>query len=523
MIQSTLLLDSSASMGLPCSELPPTKAIGLRPHLAAFVTTYLSASPLALLSLVRMRDATATTIAHFTNNAEILLDALETKYFMMPPSGMMSLENGLRLTGYNMQLDSTAPPPPPVVVSNTTTSRSGQYDDAPWPEVKVKAEGASSATKVPKEAEARMDRTDIECALRDAIREEEELERRVAIKSSGVKREREEASAATTEDKKTITTQSSGAIAQRRIIVVTGAVSVLDPTNIYAVIDALAAQNVICDVISLAGAPHILVELCRRTKGTFLCPLSGGGEQLRRQLQSCAQLKSRHRKGLEHRSNDRIQSADRNWQFGGVFGVHSQSGSSSGLVSIGFPVLLEEVKQIDGTEQQPHHETLNNDFMLGLPSQPLCPRCYSPIAIPSVCTTCGLLTCALPQIHKAFLTLDQSLGSDQSVSKARNGNQSVPNILPPSQYVTLREHLEAESGGQPTLLRTRCGCCGRVISPPSAKAAKEQARNPSERIHSGDEILVAACQCTGCGGIRCLECDDYIKGELKLCPTCVGC
>ena len=595
MIQTTLLLDSSAAMGVACPELPPTKAIGLRPYLAHFATSYLATSPLALLSVVAMRDGTAATLCPFTSSEAAALEALETRFFMMPPSGMMSLENGLRLCGMNMRLTSSSSSslPTPRDAASSSSAPAGGGSTI------VKREGGtasgSSGRVLTAEEEQRMDKGDIAFALQSAVAASVSV-----ADTSGTGNEARGGAAGPS----AAPTGASGGggesvrsctVAQRRIVVVTGAVSVLDPTNVYEAIKALASNGVSVDVISLMGAPFVLAELARRTGGAFYCPLSGGGEQLRQQLTLCARLARRRRGKKAHAviTNDGVGgSADLTSlsgvkreregeeevgvvsanaptplypRFGGVRrvlsqddeeeGGHNKNGTAVTSVAIGFPVTALEVAAAAATTAPSSSSAASSTSFLpnaqqvllarlatGAPSQPLCSRCHNPVAVPSVCSVCGLLACALPQIHRAFAALDAQQGEEEETAErdreaeAGSGGQTstdrdgdalapawvlgaanglagggdmegvVPNILPPSFLVELLP----KPADAP---RVRCACCGFVL-PTTVVGAKADEREA--------EVEFSACRCGGCGGVRCLSCDAFIRESLLVCPTCVG-
>ena len=597
MIQTTLLLDSSAAMGVACPELPPTKAIGLRPYLAHFATSYLATSPLALLSVVAMRDGTAATLCPFTSSEAAALEALETRFFMMPPSGMMSLENGLRLCGMNMRLTSSfsSSLPTPRGAASSSIAPAGGGSTI------VKREGGnasgSSGRVLTAEEELRMDKGDIAFALQSAVA--------ASVSVADTNGTGNEARGGAAGPSAAPTGASGGGgesvrsctVAQRRIVVVTGAVSVLDPTNVYEAIKALASNGVSVDVISLMGAPFVLAELARRTGGAFYCPLSGGGEQLRQQLTLCARLARRRRGKKAHAvitNNGVGGSADLTSlsgvkreregeeevgvvsanaptplypRFGGVRRVLSQDDEEEGggfnnngaavtSVAIGFPVTALEVaaaaattapssSAASSTSSLPNsQQVLLARLATGAPSQPLCSRCHNPVAVPSVCSVCGLLACALPQIHRAFAALDAQQGEEEEEDTAKKGDSEaaagsggqtstdrdgdalapawvlgaangltggggvegvVPNILPPSFLAVLLPR-PADAP------RVRCACCGFVL-PTTVVGAKEDER---------EDVEFSACRCGGCGGVRCLSCDAFIRESLLVCPTCVG-
>eukprot|EP00758_Cryptobia_borreli_P002765 Tbor_TRINITY_DN3267_c0_g2::TRINITY_DN3267_c0_g2_i1::g.23729::m.23729/K03142/TFIIH2, GTF2H2, SSL1; transcription initiation factor TFIIH subunit 2 len=340
MIQTCLVIDGSATMGLPCHELPPTNTIGLRPFISEFVNMYLSKSPLALLSAVTMRDGDAHIVAPLTSSRDALMTQLETKYFLVPPSGMMSLENGLKVSLSTLGIDTN-----------------------------------------------------------ENIEQESDTE---------------------------------ALTFQRRILVVTGSVSVIDPGDVASFVQTqcIDKHRVKIDIISLIGAPHILAHVSKQTGGTLSCPLSGGGEELAAIFRRLSKLTP----------------------------FSTETGPCDARIfPVGFPVDAQHSQSGFG-----------------------CPKCASPVDVPSVCECCGLLICSLPLIHTTFLAIN----SDKTVP--------VSTVIPPRKII---------GGSVDPIL-----CCSLC----------------STNFSEGKVSISRHFQCNGCNETRCGTCEETVKEEFGLCPTCIS-
>jgi len=96
MLRTVLLLDGSDAMNRS-SDYLPSYLLALRSPILSFASQYLSASPLAALGVVVMRDGVAHRLLPPTTSMSDICNTLETSYFLFGGSGATSLENGLRM------------------------------------------------------------------------------------------------------------------------------------------------------------------------------------------------------------------------------------------------------------------------------------------------------------------------------------------------------------------------------------------------------------------------------------------
>lgn len=96
MLKTALILDGSKAMD-SSADFVPTRILALHPLVTSFVSRYLSSTPLATLTAVVARDSLAHCVAPLSSSSEVLLDALDKRYFLVGGTGSFSLESGLRV------------------------------------------------------------------------------------------------------------------------------------------------------------------------------------------------------------------------------------------------------------------------------------------------------------------------------------------------------------------------------------------------------------------------------------------
>lgn len=95
MRRAVLLLDGSEAMA-SSADYAPSRLYAMRGPVHSFVHGFLESNPLSLLGVVVMRDGVARKLCGLTNSCQRVLEVLEQRYFLYPPQGNLSLDNGLR-------------------------------------------------------------------------------------------------------------------------------------------------------------------------------------------------------------------------------------------------------------------------------------------------------------------------------------------------------------------------------------------------------------------------------------------
>lgn len=170
-----------------------------------------------------------------------------------------------------------------------------------------------------------------------------------------------------------------------RIVLLLGSVAVVDPGDVMTLVRLVAKANVMCDVLSLVGAPHIAAHLSAATGGQLFCPLN------HTQLEDIvAELARRTPSSQRHRG--------------------AASGAAPAAVRVGFPELLPA--HDDGHEQCDEAAVV-------------CPRCHGSLrGVPETCGVCGLLVCSVPQIHTTMVASNDLLAG----SAPKQAEELPPNV-----------------------------------------------------------------------------------------------
>ncbi|CCW62602.1 unnamed protein product [Phytomonas sp. EM1] len=306
------------------------------------------------------------------------------------------------------------------------------------------------------------------------------------------------------------------------VLLVTASVTLIDPTDVFRVINTFRKFNIQIDVITFHGAVHVYDMCARQTGGQLYCPLRF--DHLLRILHQLA-VNGGYKEDVDHgghcpRLGYTLRLAQNGVGAAAEYGEKSRAsrksspqgnnhhgaeeGDQAAMVPIGFPILLE--RPLKGVTSSPSTDTYL-----------ACPQChFIQTAIPSTCSLCKLLLCNVGMIFSTFVAHNhlvppfRRLHEQQQLLSSEAAGSSVE-TLPSKTAVVLdekasnEEEEEAKEGG---MERKVVGVRGSILCHLCAEVVGQ----------SGGEGWM----CEACSSVRCDTCHVFVMETLGLCPCCVA-
>ena len=259
---------------------------------------------------------------------------------------------------------------------------------------------------------------------------------------------------------------------QRRVVVVCAAVTSVDHSDIFSIFSILKRQHVAVDVLSIAGATHVMTQLAQQTGGRFICPMNY--DQLRAGIESFVDGPAV------------------------VVGQGSKARDAGGMLSVAFPMLVEAA-----AEQMQHQQQQPRKLLV------VCSRCALPLScVPATCPQCKILVCSLPYVHAAYAKANRLAPSLVTVDAASSSSAAtlaslaaLPTALP--------------LAGASVVPPLWCAECNAPLMGASGSSSTDQRT-------MAQSTAASALQCRGCGTWRCEACETFIRSVLHACPSCIA-
>ncbi|CAJ1989249.1 Ssl1-like [Leishmania donovani] len=312
-----------------------------------------------------------------------------------------------------------------------------------------------------------------------------------------------------------------GSATQLNVIVLTASVTLIDPTDVFAVVNIMAALSIRISVVSLVGAVHVFDVCTVETGGTLYCPLNYDHllhimDELStaHRAQAAMARKKRHQRGGRQQRVKRCREED-------VEGVEVNDDDSDGadapyLIPIGCPVYL-EAPLSDSAE--PSSAASSRSFYLG------CPQCHLiQLTVPTTCSMCRLLLCSAPMLYSTFVLHNCLVPPAKVLRVMRDASPPASKAanLSAAATATVQEGGVVKATMQQPI---RCGLCmtsfiaemmGHTrnggVSSPVGSSAREAL------VVDGAQVW----QCSACASYRCNACNDFVLHTIGLCPYCLA-
>ncbi|CBZ27499.1 conserved hypothetical protein [Leishmania mexicana MHOM/GT/2001/U1103] len=290
-----------------------------------------------------------------------------------------------------------------------------------------------------------------------------------------------------------------GSATQLNVIVLTASVTLIDPTDVFAVVNIMAALSIRISVVSLVGAVHVFDVCTVETGGTLYCPLNY--DHL---LHIMDELSTAHRAQVamtrkkRHQRGGRRMRVKRRREEGEDVEVNDDDGGGTDapcLIPIGCPVYL-EASLSDSAEPSP--AASSRSFYLG------CPQCHLiQLTVPTTCSMCRLLLCSAPMLYSTFV--------------------SHNSLVPPAKVLRVMQDISPPATMQQPI---RCSLC---MTSCVAEVMMGHTRNGGLGSPVGSSATAASVvdgaqvwQCSACASYRCNACNDFVLHTIGLCPHCVA-
>ena len=478
-------------MGLPRSELPPTAHLGLRPYVSAFVTSYLHQSPLALLSVVVARDGIAHVASPLSTSEDSILGRIEARYFLVnPPTGMMSLENSLRVALATLEVD----------VDKVLAAAASGDRAAPLP-----------------------NRTN-------------SYQRRIVVVTGSV----------SVLDPGDVMKIVRVACADQGIVV--DVVSLSGAPYVLAAAASATHGQFHCPISGggddLLRIMEGLASLRSLDSGAVEGPtITGDDEEALGALLGESAVKEEAALQASPSSTLLLIGTKRERREDGEGRESIDAVALANVVSMGLPQSSlahgkTPLPQSLGLITQPlNTTTAAHEVDVGpLLPQLRCPRCAALVSLPSVCPVCCLIVSSLPLMHGTYVAMNSTRFVPPT---ATSGLASPPRISAAEgssadRYATMSEVISK--------LVVRCSLCGsQGIDNLTLRDVVTDIRDLSSthetiRAAEAEASLRARClavalvdavgleqdwaHCSGCQGRRCESCETLVKKAIGMCPTC---
>ncbi|GET89016.1 hypothetical protein, conserved [Leishmania tarentolae] len=310
-----------------------------------------------------------------------------------------------------------------------------------------------------------------------------------------------------------------GSATQLNVIVVAASVTLIDPADVFAVVNIMAALSISINVVSLVGAVHVFDVCTVETGGTLYCPLNY--DHLLRimdELSTAHRAQATMTRKKKHQRSGRRQRVKRSREEEGddVDGDGDDCTDAPHLIPIGCPVYL-EAPLSDSVEPSP--TASSRAFYLG------CPQCHLiQLTVPTTCSMCRLLLCSAPMLYSTFVSHNSLVPPAKLLQVMGNASAAVPRTanLSATAAVTAQECGVVSTATQQLI---RCGLCMTSI------VATVMGHRHSDRLGSAVGSWTTAAlavdgeqvwQCSACASYRCSACNDFVLHTIGLCPYCLA-
>ncbi|KAG5478064.1 hypothetical protein LSCM4_05463 [Leishmania orientalis] len=309
-----------------------------------------------------------------------------------------------------------------------------------------------------------------------------------------------------------------GSATQLSVIVLTASVTLIDPTDVFAVVNLMAALSIRISVVSLVGAVHVFEVCTAETGGTLYCPLNYDHF-----LHIMDDLATAHRSKMalaqrkRHQGGGRRQQVERSHEEGDDVQGDNNDGNRADaprLIPIGCPVYLEAPSP---DSAGPSSAASSRSFYLA------CPQCHLiQLAVPTTCPMCRLLLCSAPMLYSTFVSHNSLVPPAKLLRVMRDA--SVPTSVTSASNNAATAIMQEDNIFQATAQQPiRCGLCMTSVLDEIIMGRTQ---------HDGLSISSAAAtlaldaaqvwQCSACASYRCNACNDFVLHTIGLCPVCVA-
>lgn len=321
-----------------------------------------------------------------------------------------------------------------------------------------------------------------------------------------------------------------GSATQLNVILVSASVTLIDPTDVFKVVNTMTALSIRIHVVSLVGAVHVFDVCAVETGGALHCPLNfdhlleivdalATAHRARAATAAAARQQQRSRRRVKRQratSGDAINGGENTEDA-------EEDVDAPSLIPIGCPVYV-EAPPPSATQPESGGATMPSESASDAPSYFLaCPQCHLiQLSVPTTCPMCRLLLCSAPMLYSTYV--------------------SHNTLVPPA--TRLRVVQRVQDGGAPVRQDSA------VSDASSSAAATAQAvvstaekpvhcdlcmtRIPADAVAATDGTAAAAAapsrvseaawvwRCSACGSFRCDGCNDFVVNTVGLCPHCVA-
>ncbi|KPI89188.1 hypothetical protein ABL78_1680 [Leptomonas seymouri] len=316
-----------------------------------------------------------------------------------------------------------------------------------------------------------------------------------------------------------------GSATQLNVLLVSASVTLIDPTDVFNVVNLMAALSVRINVLSLVGAVHVFDLCAMETGGKLYCPMNY--DHLLRIADELATAHRAHtrmaanRKGQRPHRGKRVWSSTSGEQDGGEDG-EDEDADAPHLIPIGCPVYL-KAPPPPPPSQQMQQQSSNAQPSATADADPsyylACPQCHLvQMSVPVTCPMCRLLLCSAPMLYSTYV-------SHNSLVPAAKRLRVVRGVKRLSAHEGGRGETLAADGTSPAEMVNdaedapiRCALCMTRIPADEARTAAA----PSSAVGSGSSEDAWVWQCSSCASYRCNACNDFVLKTLGLCPHCLA-
>lgn len=283
-----------------------------------------------------------------------------------------------------------------------------------------------------------------------------------------------------------------------RVVLLSASVTLIDPTDVFAVIRSMAALDIVIDVVSLVGAVHVFEACATQTGGRLYCPLNYS-----HLLTISAELAiwrdgGSGREGYHRRRPRSSFGAD----------AEAEPREPPRLIPIGVPVYITAPASL-GAEK----------VYLA------CPQCHLlQLSIPTTCPLCRLLLCNAAMLYRTYILHHRLVPAAQQVRVDAGGRDpaamTAPRLALKGPATEVKEEVGVSSRASPSKpsvihaapgtdsspVPMRCSLCMMAVKQRGGDGA------PSSTLW----------QCSACRSYRCTPCHRFVEESLGLCPHCIA-
>ncbi|KAG5503511.1 hypothetical protein JKF63_05651 [Porcisia hertigi] len=306
-----------------------------------------------------------------------------------------------------------------------------------------------------------------------------------------------------------------GSATQLNIIVFIASVTLIDPTDVFAVVNIMAALSIRISIVSLVGAVHVYEVCAAQTGGTLYCPLNYDHllhiideSSTSHRAIAMTRKKGKLRGGRQQRTKRSREDGDGD----------DDGSDAPRLIPIGCPVYL-KAPASDSTG--PSSTASSCSLYLA------CPQCHLiQLTVPTTCSMCRLLLCSAPMLYSTFVS-HNSLAPPAKLLRVIGGDTSVSALTATTTGATSTSVLHEDGVVQSTMQKPlRCSLCmTSILAEEKAKRTlKEGLDNPAVALPRAAAAVSRAqvWQCSACASYRCNACNDFVLHTVGLCPDCVA-